>query len=133
VAYDWYRAFLQEMLEGGHYVWFAKVVAVGEVVVGLALILGVFTGVAAFGGVFMNWHFVMAGAASTNAMLALVGVLLVLAWRTAGWWGLDRWVLPLLGLRRTPSQSIKAQAEAPRPVEAGRSSFRPSGQRPGLS
>ena len=80
VAYDWYRAFPQEMLEGGHYIWFTKVVAVGEVAVGIALILGVLTGVAAIGGVFMNWHFVMAGAASTNAMLALVGVLLVLAW-----------------------------------------------------
>jgi thiosulfate dehydrogenase [quinone] large subunit len=133
VAYDWYRAFLQEMLEGGHYLWFAKVVAVGEVAVGLALVLGALTGVAAFGGVFMNWHFVMAGAASTNAMLALVGVLLVLAWRTAGWWGLDRWVLPLLGLRRTPNQLVKAQAETPRPVETGRNRPRPSGQQPGLS
>jgi thiosulfate dehydrogenase [quinone] large subunit len=51
----------------------------------------------------MNWHFVMAGAASTNAMLALVGVLLVLAWRTAVWWGLDRWLLARLGVRRVPS------------------------------
>lgn len=79
VAYDWYRVFLQEMLEGGHYTWFAKLVAVGELAVGIALILGLLTGVAAVSGIFMNWHFVMAGAASTNAMLALVGILLVLA------------------------------------------------------
>jgi hypothetical protein len=23
--------------------------------------------------------------------------LLILAWKTAGWWGLDRWLLPALG------------------------------------
>jgi thiosulfate dehydrogenase [quinone] large subunit len=73
VAYDWHRAFLQVMLEGGHYTWFAKLVVIGELAVGIALILGLLIGIAAFAGVFMNWHFVMAGAASTNAMLALVG------------------------------------------------------------
>ena len=97
IAYDWYRGFLQILLEGGHYTWFAKVVAVGEAAVGVALIIGLFTGIAAFGGAFMNWHFIMAGAASTNAMLLVVGILLMMAWKTAGWIGLDRFVLPALG------------------------------------
>ena len=97
VAYDWYRGFLQLLLEGGHYTWFAKLVTVGEMVVGIALIVGAFTGIAAFFGVFMNWHFVMAGAASTNAMLMAVGILLILAWKTGGWIGADRFVLPLVG------------------------------------
>jgi thiosulfate dehydrogenase [quinone] large subunit len=26
-----------------------------------------------------------------------VSVLLILAWKTAGWYGLDRWLLPLVG------------------------------------
>jgi len=132
VAYDWHRAFLQVMLEGGHYTWFAKLVVIGELAVGIALILGLLIGIAAFAGVFMNWHFVMAGAASTNAMLALVGVLLVLAWRTAGWWGLDRWILPLLGLRRRMVQPVSSQGEEPIPPETGRVSRPgPSGRRPG--
>ncbi|MBM2826026.1 MAG: hypothetical protein HW403_90 [Dehalococcoidia bacterium] len=97
VAYDWYRAFLQSLLEGGHYPWFAKLVVFAEIGVGIALILGSLTGIAAFGGLFMNWHFVMAGAASTNAMLMAVGMLLILAWKNAGWIGLDRWLLPTLG------------------------------------
>jgi hypothetical protein len=29
--------------------------------------------------------------------MILVSGLLILAWRNAGWWGLDRWVLPALG------------------------------------
>jgi thiosulfate dehydrogenase [quinone] large subunit len=132
VAYDWYRAFLQALLEGGHYTWFAKLVAIGEVAVGIALIIGLLVGIAALGGVFMNWHFVMAGAASTNAVLALVGTLLILAWRTAGWWGLDRWVLPLLGLRRMQAQPVRPRADEPHPAGAGRGGNpRPSGRRPG--
>jgi thiosulfate dehydrogenase (quinone) large subunit len=97
VAYDWYRGFLQMLLEGGHFTWFAKLVVFGEMVVGIALIIGAFVGVAAFFGVFMNWHFVMAGAASTNAMLMAVGLVLILAWKTAGWIGLDRYLLPIVG------------------------------------
>jgi thiosulfate dehydrogenase [quinone] large subunit len=115
IAYDWYRGFLQMLLEGGHYTWFAKLVAVGETAIGIALIIGVFTGIAAFFGSFMNWHFVMAGAASTNAMLLVAGVLLMMAWKTAGWIGLDRWVLQFIGtpwqiapvFTHTPKQEIK--------------------------
>lgn len=121
IAYDWYRGFLQFLLEGGHYVWFAKLIAVGETVVGIALILGAFTGIAAFFGAFMNWHFVMAGTASTNALLLAAGVLLVMAWKTAGWIGLDRWLLPATG---TPWQPGKAffhpgsrAANRPTPVQ----------------
>jgi hypothetical protein len=51
------------------YTWFAKIIAVGELVIGIALILGAFTGLAAFSAGFLNWNFVMAGTASTNALL----------------------------------------------------------------
>ena len=51
VTYDWYRDFLQFMLDGGgHYVWFAKLIAIGEVAIGVALVLGLFVGISAFGG-----------------------------------------------------------------------------------
>ena len=45
----------------------------------------------------MNWNFIMAGTASSNPLLFPIGVFLILAWKTAGWYGLDRWVLPLVG------------------------------------
>ena len=104
IAFSWYREFLTYMLNSGAYVWFSKLVVAGEILVGVALILGLFAGVAAFFGGFMNWNFMMAGSASTNPMLFILSILLILAWKTAGWWGLDRFILPVLG---TPWQPGK--------------------------
>ncbi len=104
ITFEWYRAFIQSLLDGGAYTWFAKLVATGELLIGIALILGVFTGIAAFFGGFMNWNFMMAGTASSNPVLFTLAILLVLAWKTAGWWGLDRWVLPLLGTPWRPGR-----------------------------
>ncbi len=115
IAYDWYRAFLQTLLDGGHHVWFAKLITAGELLVGAALILGILTGFAAFFGGFMNWNFMLAGTASTNPVLFAISVALILAWKTAGWWGLDRWVLPLVG---TPWQPGKLIDPAGAPVKS---------------
>jgi thiosulfate dehydrogenase [quinone] large subunit len=72
-------------------------VAIGEVVIGIALILGLFTGIMAFLGAVLNFSFVFAGSAGVNPAMILVSGLLILAWRNAGWYGLDRFVLPKLG------------------------------------
>jgi thiosulfate dehydrogenase [quinone] large subunit len=109
IAFDWYRSFIQMLLDSNAYTWFAKVVVAGEILVGAALILGLFTGIAAFFGGFMNWNFMMAGTASTNPLLFVIAVLLILAWKTAGWWGLDRWALPLLGTPWQPGTMRKKQ------------------------
>jgi len=102
IAYDWYRDFIELLLDGGHYVWFGKLIAISEFTVGIALVLGAFVGISAFAGAFMNWHFMMAGTASINPVMIVLSVLLILAWKTAGWWGLDRWLLPAVG---TPWQA----------------------------
>jgi thiosulfate dehydrogenase [quinone] large subunit len=99
IAFDWYRNFIQFMLDNQWYEWFADLVMYGEFLVGIALILGAFIGIAAFAGSFMNWNFIMAGAASTNGMMLILAVTLILAWKVAGWYGLDRWLLSYL---RTP-------------------------------
>jgi thiosulfate dehydrogenase [quinone] large subunit len=78
IAFDWYRSFIQYMLDNQWYDWFADLVMYGEVLVGIALILGAFTGIAAFAGSFMNWNFIMAGAASTNGLMLTLAVLLIL-------------------------------------------------------
>jgi len=106
-AFDWYSGFLQSMLDANAHTWFAKLIVIGEVAVGIALILGAFVGVAAFFGAFMNWNFIMAGSASSNALLGLGGVLLLLAWKTAGWYGLDRYLLPKLGTPWRPRESTR--------------------------
>jgi thiosulfate dehydrogenase [quinone] large subunit len=102
IAYTWYRDFIQAMLDSGQYTWFAKLISIGEFVVGIALILGLLTGIAAFVGGFMNWNFMMAGSASINPVMCLLSILLILAWKTAGWYGIDRWLLPMLGTHWKP-------------------------------
>jgi thiosulfate dehydrogenase [quinone] large subunit len=119
VAFDWYQGFIQMLLDGGHHVWFAKLVAVGEVAIGIALILGIFTGIAALAGGFMNWNFMMAGTASTNPMLFLVAVLLVLAWKVAGYWGVDRFLLPALGTPWKLGFIFRPVAQAPAATRSG--------------
>jgi thiosulfate dehydrogenase (quinone) large subunit len=104
IAYDWYRAFIQSLLDNGSYVWFAKLVTAGEILIGAALILGAFVGIAAFLGGFMNWNFMMAGTASINPVLFVIAIFLMLAWKTAGWWGLDRWLLPRMGTPWKPGR-----------------------------
>ncbi len=96
VRYDWYRDFIQFMLDNDWYTWFAVLIAVGEVVVGIALIMGALTGLAALSGAFMNFNFMLAGTASTNPVLFLLAILMLLSWRVSGHIGLDRWLLPLL-------------------------------------
>lgn len=113
IAFGWYRTFLQTLLDGGVYTWFAKLVVAGEILVGLALILGLFTGIAAFLGGFMNWNFMMAGSASVNPVFFVLSLLLILAWKTAGWLGVDRWLLPMLGVPWKPGSLFKKPSEAP--------------------
>ena len=84
ITYDWYRGILQYMLDQQWHTWFAKVVVLGEILVGLGLLLGGLAGIAAFFGIFMNFNYGLAGSASTNPVLMALGLLLVLAWRTAG-------------------------------------------------
>lgn len=113
ITYAWFRTFLQFLLDNHSYVWFAKVVAFGEFLVGLALIVGLFVGIAAFFGGLMNFNFMLAGSASTNPVLFLLAVLLMLAWKTAGYWGLDRWAMRFLGTPWRRGQLFEKNKEAP--------------------
>jgi len=93
---DWYAAFLKDFVLPNSSL-FAHLVSYGEVLVGTALILGILTGIAAFFGSFMNMNFLLAGTVSINPILFLLELFLILAWRVAGWWGIDRFLLPLIG------------------------------------
>jgi thiosulfate dehydrogenase (quinone) large subunit len=97
ITYEWYRDFLQALLDGGHAGWFGWLVMLGEVAVGLGLLFGVLTGIAAFFGALMNMSFLLAGTASTNPVLFTLAIGIMLAWRVAGYYGFDRTLLPMLG------------------------------------
>ncbi|MDF1499739.1 MAG: DoxX family membrane protein [Anaerolineales bacterium] len=117
IAFDWDRSFLQILLDAQTYTWFAKLVAYGELLVGIALILGTFTGIAAFFGALMNWNFMLAGSASTNPVLFIVAVGLILAWKVSGYIGADYFLLPWIGTPWTPgastSQSVRTLEPSP--------------------
>ena len=112
ITFDWYRSFLQYMLDAQAYTWFAKLVAYGELLIGIALILGAFTGIAAFFGGFMNFNFMLAGSASTNPLLFVVAVGLILAWKVAGYFGADYYLLRIIG---TPWRGQPVTETAPAP------------------
>jgi thiosulfate dehydrogenase [quinone] large subunit len=108
----WYAGFLQNVVLPNASVW-SNLVAVGEVLVGIALILGIFTGIAALFGSFMNFNYLLAGTVSTNPVLLFLATFLVLAWKTAGWIGLDHWLLALLGTPWAPGKVFQSSEAAP--------------------
>lgn len=94
---SWYAWFLENLVLPYVDTW-SLVITFGELLVGLGLILGVFTGIAAFFGLFMNYNFLLAGTISSNPVLLLLSIGIVLAWRVAGYLGFDRYLLPKLGV-----------------------------------
>jgi thiosulfate dehydrogenase [quinone] large subunit len=108
----WYASFLQQVVLP-HATVFAYLVTFGEVLVGLGLIFGALTGIAAFFGVFMNLNFMLAGAVSINPIIGTLALLLMLAWRIAGYYGLDSVLLPLLGTPWTGSLLSRSRRLAP--------------------
>jgi thiosulfate dehydrogenase [quinone] large subunit len=109
ITYDWYRDFITFLVNGNHEGWFAYAITFGEILVGLGLIVGALTGIAAFFGALMNMSFLLAGSASANPVLFTAAIGLILAWRVAGYYGLDRYLLPMLG---TPWRSRAADRGA---------------------
>ena len=117
ITFDGYRSFIQSMLDAEAYTWFGKLVAYGELLIGIALIAGAFIGVAAFFGAFMNWNFMMAGSASSNPMLLIVAVGLILAWKVGGYLGADFFLLRWLGTPWRAQNSAKDSRKADRTAE----------------
>jgi thiosulfate dehydrogenase [quinone] large subunit len=103
---NWYATFLQGFVLH-HVTLISNIVAYGEVAVGILLILGLFTGIASFFGAFMNMNYLFAGTVSINPVMFVLELLIILAWRTAGWIGLDKYILPLLGTPWFPGNIFK--------------------------
>jgi len=118
ITYDWYRTFLQTLLDNNAYTWFAPLIVFGEMAVGIGLLLGVLTGFAAFFGALMNMSFLLAGSASVNPVLFTLAVGLMLGWKVAGYYGVDRYLLPMLGTpwRRGPIPTGSGPQPAGAPV-----------------
>jgi|GEM_PF-453028 len=92
-SYGWWAGVLHNFVVPNA-AWIAKFISLAEIVIGLAILLGFFTGAAAAAGLSLNIVYMFSGSAGVNPMYAILSVLLVLAWRNAGWFGLDRLALP---------------------------------------
>ncbi len=97
ITYDWYRDFINFLISIDAHTWFSWVIMLGELAVGIGLLLGILTGIAAFFGALMNMSFLLAGSSSTNPVLFTMAIGIMLAWKVAGYYGLDRYLLPRLG------------------------------------
>lgn len=113
ITYEWYRDFINFLLNGNHETWFAVLITFGELAVGIGLVFGILTGVAAFFGAFMNMSFLLAGSASTNPVLFTLAVGVMLAWKVAGYYGVDRYLLPMLGTPWHPGAIVHRPSSAP--------------------
>lgn len=97
----WYAWFLQHVVLNAPGL-FSFVITWGEFLVGVGVLFGVLTGIAAAFGVLMNLNYLLAGTVSINPILGAFALFLVLSWRVCGWIGGDRWLLPALGLPWKP-------------------------------
>jgi thiosulfate dehydrogenase (quinone) large subunit len=114
-SYGWWAAFLHNFVIPNAS-WIARLVTVSELVIGVLLILGLFTGAAAIAGLSLNLIYLFTGSAGVNPAYAIVAVLLILAWRNAGYLGLDRFALPWvreLFHRTAPVTGQRAPAPQP--------------------
>ena len=112
ITYDWYRSFIQMLLDNGAESWMTYVITFGELAVGIGLIIGLLTGFAAFFGATMNMTFLLAGSASTNPVLFTLAIGIMLAWKVAGYYGVDRYLLPMLGTPWHPGKIVEPDARS---------------------
>jgi thiosulfate dehydrogenase [quinone] large subunit len=111
-VFGWYGDFLNSFAIPNERV-FTYMVAYGEVLIGAALLLGLFTKWAAFWGAFMNLNFILAGSTSANGYMMALEVGLVFAGLGVSFYGLDTFVLP--ALRKLLTTKVLHQAPAPKP------------------
>jgi thiosulfate dehydrogenase [quinone] large subunit len=125
-SYGWFAGFLHGFVIPNAS-WIAKVVTLTELAVGVLLILGLLTGAAAAAGLALNIVYMFSGSSGVNPAYAIVAVFLILAWRNAGYIGLDRFALPVMGSRLRPAPRMIEPADpATHPVPAPRADPQPT-------
>lgn len=107
----WYAWFLQHIVQANPGLW-SFLITYGEFTVGLGVLLGILTGIAAGFGVLMNLNYLLAGTVSINPVLGMFGLFLVFSWRVCGWIGGDRWLLPAIGLPWKPGTWFRSRVTA---------------------
>ncbi|MFK9090736.1 DoxX family protein [Bacillus salipaludis] len=89
----WWAAFLENIALPNADL-FSFLVQWGEVLVGIALILGLLTNFATLMGMVMNFSFLFSGTVSTNGQMILLAFFVLVAGANAGKFGVDRYAMP---------------------------------------
>ena len=108
-AYSWWGTFLHSFVvpNAG---WIGILVAVAEFTIGVALVAGLFTRIAALGSLVLLFTYVMSGTASVCAWYALFAIVVLVMWRTSSWIGIDGLIASYRQHRRTP-RAVRPAAE----------------------
>ncbi len=106
ITFNEYRWFIQWLVDTNSAGWFSWLITYAELAIGLGLLFGTLTGIAAVFALLMNFAFLFAGTTSVNPLLVLLEGMIVVGWRVAGYYGLDRWLLPYLGTPWQPRRIL---------------------------
>lgn len=88
---SWYAWLVRHVFIPGAPV-ISYLIVFGEIIVGIALILGLCTKRSARWGMFMNFNYLFAGTVSVNPFMIVLQLLLVSGHKVAGWIGIDRFI-----------------------------------------
>jgi thiosulfate dehydrogenase [quinone] large subunit len=110
-TFGWNKAWLTWVADTG-YRFIGPVIPFLELTVGVLLVLGLFTGLGAALGLLMNLSFLFAGSDGVNPAYAVAALAIIAAWRVAGYYGLDRWVLPTVGVPWTETGTAPSEPPA---------------------
>jgi thiosulfate dehydrogenase (quinone) large subunit len=114
-SYGWWAGFLHNFVIPNAS-WIGKLIALGELAIGIALILGLLTGLAALAGLLLNLIYMFTGSAGVNPAYAILSMGLILAWRNAGLLGLDRFALSSVWRRNHFARTSERDERRPTPV-----------------
>lgn len=92
---QWYEAFLENFVLNNIEV-FNILIPWGELLVGLGLILGMFSTAALLAGAFMNLNFMLAGATDINPILYTIEIILLFMRPVTYRYGFDYYITPKL-------------------------------------
>jgi thiosulfate dehydrogenase [quinone] large subunit len=126
VPYHWVLTLLNNDI-APHALFFSRVITIAELLVGIGLLLGCFTAIAAAGGIALNLVYVTSGSAGPNAIFILLSMLLIAAWRVAGYLGLDYFVLPMFGPREQRGLLFRGRRPVEPPLAVAQPTAEPEG------
>jgi thiosulfate dehydrogenase (quinone) large subunit len=113
-SYGWWAGFLHSFVMPNAS-WIGKLVGITEFLIGLLLLAGLLTGLAAAVGLTLNLIYLFSGTAGVNPAYAIVAILLIMAWRNGGYFGLDRFVFPFLQARFRRERPVGVRDTTPSP------------------